>query len=67
MKYIGGEGIEAVIDKRCLSYSIVNAVRGKNLRVIRRPNKGRKYNSNTPKDRDNRSKRLAFLGRYPSR
>ena len=46
---------------------MVNAVGGKNLRALRRPNKGRKYNSNTPKDRDNRAKRLALLGRCPSR
>ena len=64
---MGVKGIEAIIDKRYLSYSIANAIRGKNLRAPRRPNKGRKYNSNTPKDRDNRSKRPALLGRYPSR
>ena len=64
---MGVEGIEAVIDKRSLSYSMANAVGGKNPRAIKRPNKGRKYNSNTPKDRDNRSKRLALLGRCFSR
>jgi hypothetical protein len=46
---------------------MVNAVGGRDLRALRRPNKGRKYNSNTPKDRDNRAKRLAPLGRCPSR
>ena len=40
---------------------------GKHSRAPRRPNKGRKYNSNTPKNRNNRTKRLALLGRYPSR
>jgi hypothetical protein len=64
---MGVEGVEAVVGKRYLSYSIVNAVGGKNLRASRRPNKGRKYNSNTSKDRDNRAKRLALLGRCPSR
>ena len=64
---MGGEGIEAVADKRNLSRSIVNAIGGKYLRALRRPNKGRKYNSNTPKNRNNRTKRLALLGRYPSR
>ena len=64
---MGVKGAEAVVGKRYLSYSMVNAVGGKNLRALRRPNKGRKYNSNTPKDRDNRAKRLALLGRYSSR
>ena len=36
------------------------------LRAPRRPNKGRKHNGNTPKDRNNRTKRLALLGRGPS-
>ena len=67
MRYIGDKGAEAVIDKRYLSYSMANAIGGKNLRALRRPNKGRKYNSNTPKDRDNRSKRLALLGRDPNK
>ena len=60
---MGVKGTEAIIDKRYLSYSMANAIGGKNLRALRRPNKCRKYNSNTPKDRDNRSKRLALLGR----
>jgi len=46
---------------------MVNAIGGKHLRALRRPNKGRKYNSNTLKNRDNRTKRLALLGRYSSR
>jgi len=40
---------------------------GKYLRALRRPNKGRKYNGNTLKDRNNRTKRLALLGGYSSR
>jgi hypothetical protein len=40
---------------------------GKNLRAPRRPNKGKKYNGNTPKNRSNRVKKLALLGRCPSR
>ena len=59
--------MKAIIDKRYLSYSIANTVRGKNFKALKRPNKGRKYNSNTPKDRDNRFKKLASLNRYPSR
>jgi len=46
---------------------MVNAKGGKYLRAPRRPNKGRKYNSNILKNRNNRTKRLALLGRYPSR
>ena len=40
---------------------------GKHLKAPRRPNKGRKYNGNTLKNRGNRTKRLALLGRCPSR
>jgi len=64
---MGVKGIEAVLSKRNLGYSVVNAMGGKYLRALRRPNKGRKYNSNTPKNRNNRTKRLALLGRYPSK
>jgi len=48
-RYIGVKGTEAVLSKRNLGRSIVNAIGGKYLRALRRPNKGRKYNSNTPK------------------
>ena len=64
---MGVKGIEAVLNKRNPSCSIVNAIGGKYLRALRRPNKGRKYNSNTLKNRNNRSKRLALLGGCPSR
>jgi hypothetical protein len=64
---MGVKSIEANIGRRNLSYSIVNTIGSKNLRALRRPNKGKKYNSNTPKDRSNRTKRLALLGRSPSR
>ena len=66
-RYIRVKGIEANLGKRNLSYGIVNAIGGKYLRALRRPNKGRKYNSNTLKDRSNRTKRLALLGRCPRR
>jgi len=46
---------------------MVNAIGGKHSRAPRRPNKGRKYNSNTLKNRSNRTKRLALLGGCPSR
>jgi len=64
---MGVKGTEADLGKRNLSRSIVNAIGGKYLRAPRRPNKGRKYNGNILKNRDNRTKRLALLGRYPSR
>jgi len=46
---------------------MVNAIGDKYLRAPKRPNKGRKYNSNTLKNRNNRTKRLALLGRYSNR
>ena len=46
---------------------MVNTIGGKYFRALKRPNKDRKYNSNTPKNRNNRTKRLALLGRCPSR
>ena len=64
---MGVEGTEADSGKGNPSRSMVNAMGGKYLRAPRRPNKGRKYNSNTLKDRSNRTKRLALLGRCPSR
>ena len=64
---IGVKGIKADAGKRNLSSSMANAIGGKYLRDLRKPDKGRKYNSNTPKDRNNRTKRLALLGRGFSR
>ena len=64
---MGGEGAKAVADKRYLSHSIVNAIGGENLRALKRPNKGRKYNGNTFKNKSNRIKRLALLGRCLNR
>ena len=46
---------------------MVNAIGGKHFKVLKRPNKGRKYNSNTLKNRNNKTKRLALLGRYFSK
>jgi len=63
---MGVKGIEADLGKGNLSYSIGNAMGGKYPRAPRGPNKGRKYNSNTLKNRNNRTKRLASLGRCPS-
>jgi hypothetical protein len=64
---MGVKGAETVANKRHLSYSIVNAIGGKYLRALRRPNKNKKYNSNIFKDKDNKAKRLALLGRCPSK
>jgi len=66
-RHIEVKDIEANLGKNNPSHSIVNAIGGKYLRALKRPNKGRKYNSNTPKNRNNRIKRLALLGKRPSR
>ena len=66
-RYIEVKGVKTVADKRHLSYNIVNIIGGKYLRALRRPNKNRKYNSNIFKDKNNRDKRLALLGRCFSR
>jgi hypothetical protein len=66
-RYMGVKSAEANIGKRNPSYNIVNTIGGKNPKALRRPNKGGKYNSNTPKNRSNRIKRLALLGRCPSK
>jgi hypothetical protein len=62
-RYIGGESAKAVTNKRHLSHNIANTIEGKNPRALRRPNKNKKHNSNIFKDKDNRPKRLALLGR----
>jgi hypothetical protein len=64
---MGVKGVKVNANKRNPSHSIVNTIGGSNLRALKRFNKGRKYNSNTPKDRNNRIKRLALLNRCPSR
>jgi len=64
---MGVKGIEVDLGKGNLSHSMGNAIGGKYLRALRGPNKGRKYNSNTFKDRNNRTKRLALLGGYSSK
>jgi hypothetical protein len=64
---MGVKSIKANLGKRNLSHSIVNIIGGKYLRALRRPNKGKKYYSNTPKNKSNRIKRLALLSKYPSK
>ena len=46
---------------------MVNTIGGKYLRALRRPSKGRKYNSNTLKNGNNRTEKLALLDRYLSK
>ena len=46
---------------------MVNAIKGKYLGALKRPNKGGKHNGNTFKNGNNRSKRLALLSRYSSK
>ena len=60
---MGGKGAKAVTDKRYLSYNIANTIGGKNPRALKRPNQSRKHNGDIFKDKDNRLKRLALLGR----
>jgi hypothetical protein len=64
---MGVKSIKTNLNKKNLSHSIVNAIGGKYLRAPKRPNKSKKYNSNTPKNRSNRIKRLALLGRCLSK
>ena len=64
---MGVKNAETVANKRHLSHNIVNAIGGKHLRALSRPNKSKKYNSNIFKNRNNKAKRLALLGRCPSR
>ena len=42
---------------------MVNIMGGKHFKALKRPNKDKKYNSNTFKNRNNRIKRLATLNR----
>ena len=41
---MGVKGVKANIGKKNLSYSLVNAIGGNNLKAVKRPNKGKKYN-----------------------
>ena len=64
---MGVKGAETNAGKRNLSHNMVNTIGDNNLRALKRPNKGKKHNNNTPKDRNNRTKGLALLGRCFSR
>ena len=61
---MGVEDIKANTGKRNLSCNMVNVIGGNNLRALKRP---RKYNGNTFKDRNNKTKGLALLGGCPNR
>ena len=66
-KYMGVQGTKADTSKRNPSSSMVNIIGGNNLRASRKPNKVKKYNNNIFKNRNNKTKRLALLGRCPNR
>ena len=66
-RYIRAKDIKANLGKRILNYNIVNIIGGKYLGALRRLNKSKKYNSNTFKNRNNKSKKLALLGCCPSK
>ena len=66
-KYIKVKNIKVNQGKRNLSCSIINIIEGKQFKALKRPNKDRKYNSNTFKNRNNKTKRLATLNRCFSR
>ena len=50
-----------------MNYYYYNTIGGKYLRALKRPNKSKKYNNNTFKNRNNKIKKLALLGRHFSR
>jgi hypothetical protein len=60
---MGVKSIKANLGKRNLSHNIINTIGGKYLKALKRPNKGKKYNNNTLKNRSNRIKKLALLSR----
>jgi len=48
---IEDKGINTNINKRIVNYSIINIIKGKYLKALRSINKGKKYNSNSFKDK----------------
>ena len=48
-RFIGDKGANTKLGKENLNYNIVNTIRGKYLRDLKRPNKNKIYNSNTVK------------------
>ena len=66
-RHMGVKSAKANTGKRSLNCSIVNAIKDNNPKALKRLNKSRKHNSNTFKNRNNKTKRLALLGRCPNR
>jgi len=64
---MGVKNAKADVSKRSPSRSIVNIMGDNNLKALKRPNKGKKYNNNIFKDRNNKTKRLALLSGYPNK
>ena len=64
-RYIEVKNTKTNLGKRDLNYNIINTIGGKHLRALKRPNK--KNNSNTLKNGNNRTKKLALLNKYFSR
>jgi len=62
-KYMGVKNAKGNVSKRNISYNIINAIKGNNPRALKRPNKGKKHNSNTFKDKSNKIKKLALLNK----
>ena len=66
-RHMGVKNAKANINKKSLSCSLVNTIKNNNPKAPKKSNKNRKYNNNIFKNRNNRFKRLALLGRCPSR
>ena len=62
-KYMGVKGVKTNASKKNPNCNIVNIIGDNNPRALRRPNKGKKYNGNIFKDKNNKTKRLVLLGK----
>ena len=62
-KCIEIKNAKANAGKKTPNCNIVNAIGGNNLKTLKRPNKGKKHNGNTPKGKNNKTKKLALLGK----
>ena len=60
---MGAKNAKVDASKRNPSCNMVNIIRSNNPKALKRLNKSIKYNSNIFKDRNNKIKRLALLGR----
>ena len=66
-RYMEVKSAKVNTGKRNPNCSMVNAIKNNNPKVLKRPNKGRKHNGNTFKNRDNKIKRLALLSKHFSK